>query len=216
MINNLQDLYINNWTLKFHDPGSVQRVIFMVHGWTGDENSMWVFGSRMPKDALLIAPRAPYVSKHTELSGYSWVEERASGFSSLAMFDPAVEAFSSLLAELSARFPAADFGSFGMAGFSQGGAFSTAFAMRNPGRVDRLAMLASFLPEESEAALPALAGKPVFIAHGTQDETVPIERARSAREQLTAAGAQVRYCESEIGHKLAANCAAELAEFFKT
>lgn len=215
MITDLQDLQLGNWTLKVYEPSDVRRVIFLVHGWTGDENSMWVFANRLPKDALLIAPRAPHVSKHADLAGYSWVEERASGFSSLEMFQPAVGVFAGLVDELAVRYSAADFGSFGMVGFSQGAAFSVAYAMENPTRVSRLAMLAGFLPEQSGNAATALAGKPVFIAHGTKDETVPIKRARSAREQLTAAGARIQYCESEIGHKLGATCFAELAEFFK-
>lgn len=214
MFPELHDLQVGEWRLKTRLIENPSRVLFLVHGWTGDENSMWVFANRMPKDALLIAPRAPYVSKHSDLAGYSWVEDRAEGFSSLGMFDPAVDAFDRLLNELAARFPAADFGSFGMTGFSQGAAFCAAFAMRHPEKVSRLAMLAGFLPEESQAALPALAGKPVFIAHGSKDETVPIERARAAREQLTVAGAEIRYCESEIGHKLGANCAAELESFY--
>jgi phospholipase/carboxylesterase len=214
MIADLQDLAIGDWTLKLHVPATGSRVIFMVHGWTGDENSMWVFAQRMPKDALLIAPRAPYVSKHSDLAGYSWVEERASGFSTLEMFEPAVQAFGKLVEQLTAKYSEADFSSFDMVGFSQGSAFSAAYAMRNPSRVGKLAMLAGFLPEQSGDALTALAGKPVFIAHGTKDETVPIERARNAREQLGQVGAKVQYCESEIGHKLGANCFSELAAFF--
>jgi phospholipase/carboxylesterase len=214
MFPDLQDLKIGNWTLKAREVDKPSRVIFLVHGWTGDENSMWVFANRMPKEALLIAPRAPYVSKHPELAGYSWVEQRGESFSSLDLFGPAVSAFSELINELTDWYPSADFSSFAMVGFSQGGAFSAAFAMRRADRVSRLAMLASFLPEESSEALPALAGKPMFIAHGTRDETVPIERAQAARQQLAAAGASVRYCESEIGHKLGANCAAELVTFF--
>lgn len=216
MLANLTDLQIESWALKVRQPEGVDspRVILLIHGWTGDENSMWVFAPRLPKDALLIAPRSPYVSKHPQFSGYSWVEQRADGFSSLAMFAPALDAFDGLLAQLAARFPQADFGSLGLAGFSQGAAFSAAFAMRHRQRVSRLAMLAGFLPEASGPALAALAGLPVFVAHGSKDETVPIERAQAARRQLSAAGAQVRYCESEVGHKLGANCAAQLAEFF--
>lgn len=216
MLADLQDLKIDGWHLKFHEPAGdgPHKVILLVHGWTGDEHSMWVFAPRLPKDALLIAPRAPYPSNHPEIAGYSWVQQRADGFSTLEMFAPAVDAFEALLPQLAAHFPQADFASFGMAGFSQGSAFSVAYAVRNAERLQRLAMLAGFLPEASEAALPALAGKPVFIAHGTQDQTVPVARAYAARDQLTAAGAQVRYCESEVGHKLGANCVAELANFF--
>lgn len=217
MFANLADLQIEGWALKVRQPEGVEspRVILLIHGWTGDEKSMWVFAPRLPKDALLIAPRAPYVSKHLQFSGYSWVEQRADGFSSLAMFAPALDVFDGLLAQLAVRFPQADFGSLGLAGFSQGAAFSAAFAMRHRQRVGRLAMLAGFLPEASGPALAALAGLPVFVAHGTKDETVPIERAQAARQQLTAVGAQVRYCESEAGHKLGANCVAELADFFR-
>jgi phospholipase/carboxylesterase len=213
MFPDLQDLQIGGWTLKARAGEKLSGVIFLVHGWTGDENSMWVFANRMPKDALLIAPRAPYFSKHAELAGYSWVQERGEGFSSLAMFDPAVAAFGDLLNDLALQFPDANSAIFDMVGFSQGAAFSAAFAMRHPERVGKLAMLAGFLPEQSEAGLPSLAGKSVFIAHGTKDETVPLARAQAARQALSTAGARVRYCESQIGHKLGANCATELASF---
>lgn len=216
MLADLQDLTIDAWHLKIRQPvgDGPQPVILLIHGWTGDEHSMWVFAPRLPKNALLIAPRALYPSNHPEIAGYSWVPQRADGFSTLEMFAPAVDAFEDLLPKLASHFPKADFSGFGMMGFSQGSAFSVAYAARNAASVERLAILAGFLPEASQAALPALAGKPIFIAHGTQDQTVPVSRAYAARDQLAAAGAQVRYCESEVGHKLGANCVAELAEFF--
>jgi len=43
------------------------------------------------------------------------------------------------------------------------------------------------------------------VAHGTQDQLVPIDRARTSIELLEQAGAQVTYCEDEVGHKLSAN-----------
>ncbi len=216
MLNDLTDLQINTWTLKLRLPpgDGPHPVIFLIHGWTGDENSMWVFAPRLPKDALLIAPRAPYISKHPDIAGYSWVAERGADFSRLPDFDPAIAAFNELIKELSSRYPA-NFARFGMIGFSQGGAFSAAYALSHRERVRKLAMLASFLPEGSEAAISErLKGLPVFIAHGNKDETVPVARARQAKEVLEAGGAQVSYCESEIGHKLGANCFKELAEFF--
>ena len=211
-----RDLAIGNWTLKVRMPDGdgPHPVIFLIHGWTGDEKSMWVFSSRMPRNALLIAPRAPYVSKHPEFVGYSWVPERGQSFSSLDMFQAAIESFEGLLAQLPDFLPGA-FNKFGMMGFSQGAAFSYAFALRNPLRVNRLASLAGFLP--SDATNPVLlASIPIFIAHGTEDETVPVSMARSARSSLEGAGVKVSYCESEIGHKLGANCAKQLGEFFQS
>ncbi len=212
----LTDLELDGWTLKVRlplDGSEPRRVIWMIHGWTGDERSMWVFAARMPKEALLLAPRAPYPSQHAELDGYSWVTRRSGEFSPLAAFQPALESFGGLLAAVAAHYPSADFSRAGFVGFSQGAAFSFAWALSQPQQVARLAALAGFLPGGAEGQLARLAGLPVFIAHGTQDETVPVQLARQAQEQLAAAGAQVQYCEAETGHKLAADCARGLAEF---
>ncbi|MEX1143574.1 MAG: alpha/beta fold hydrolase [Anaerolineales bacterium] len=212
------DLQLAGWTLKVRPPaqgGEPHPVIFLVHGWTGDERSMWVFAQRMPRAALLIAPRAPFVSNNPDLGGFSWVESRAAEFSQLPAFDPAVEAFDDLLAALAAHYPAADFTRFGLVGFSQGGAFGFAYAMRHPQKVSRLAALAGFLPSGSEAQLSVLENIPVLIAHGSKDETVPVTKAREAQTAFAQAGVAVQYCEADTGHKLGAKCFTQLAEFFR-
>jgi phospholipase/carboxylesterase len=176
---------------------------------------MWVFAPHLPRSALLVAPRAPYVSNHPEIGGYSWVERRAGEFSELPAFNPALDAFNELLTKIVTKYPSVDISRFGMVGFSQGAAFCFAYAMRNPQRVSRLAALAGYLPPGSEGQLSALAKMPVFIAHGINDETVPITKAHAARDELTKAGVNVQYCEAHTGHKLGANCFAQLAGFFR-
>jgi phospholipase/carboxylesterase len=54
---------------------------------------------------------------------------------------------------------------------------------------------------------------PVFIAHGTQDETVPVAAARQAREVYTRLGAQVTYGEYPTGHKLTTQAMADLKQW---
>jgi phospholipase/carboxylesterase len=80
-----------------------------------------------------------------------------------------------------------------------------------------LAGLAGFLPEGSADWVGSrrLDGLPVFIAHGAQDELVPVVRARQAVETLQQAGAQVTYCEDDVGHKLSANCFRALQAFYE-
>jgi phospholipase/carboxylesterase len=212
----LRDLQIGDWTLKLRFPQGEgpHPVIFLIHGWTGDERSMWVFAPRLPKNALLIAPRAPYISKHPDLlGGYSWVQEHDPDWNKLRDFAPAVSAFDDLIAELATQVPG-DFGQFGIVGFSQGAAMSFAYSLQHPQRVQRLASLAGFLPAGNGDASSALKDKQIFIGHGTKDESVPIAMAHTARETLEAAGAKVQYCEGDVAHKLAANCARELQEFF--
>ena len=102
-----------------------------------------------------------------------------------------------------------------MIGFSQGAAMSNLLAFLYPQRIRKTGILAGFVPsglDELVAQRP-LAGKPFFVAHGTNDETVPIDRARASIEVLEQAGAQVTYCEDEVGHKVSLNCLKALRSF---
>jgi phospholipase/carboxylesterase len=101
-------------------------------------------------------------------------------------------------------------------GFSQGAAMCSLLAFLYPERIRKVGILAGFVPgglEELIARRP-LAGKPFFVVHGTKDQMVTIERARSSIEVLEQAGAQVTYCEDEVGHKVSVTCLRALKKFF--
>ena len=209
-------LDLQGWKLRLRiPPGSGPHpVTLLLHGWTGDENAMWVFASRLPSEQLLIAPRAPYPAA---AGGYSWHPPLPSGASwpRLDAFRPAVEALLALMDGWPGS-PAVDFRSLRLVGFSQGAALVYAFALLHPRRVSALAALAGFLPTDAPEHLPSepLAGLPVFITHGRADPLVPVAQARRAVEVFQSAGAQVTYCESDAGHKLSAACYRALEAFF--
>jgi predicted esterase len=77
-------------------------------------------------------------------------------------------------------------------------------------------ILAGFVPAELENLVSQrpLAGKSFFVAHGTRDEAVTIDRARGSIEILEQAGAQVTYCEDNVGHKVSVTCLRALKQFF--
>jgi phospholipase/carboxylesterase len=172
---------------------------------------MWVFAARLPKDYLLIAPRGMYP---TSRGGYGWHPRDEQGEAWVDDFRPAIEALLELLTP--DRFPKANFSQLRLVGFSQGAALTYTFAFLYPGQVISLAGLAGFMPEGASALArnKPLKEKPVFVAHGTKDDQVPIERGRQAVEILELAGAQVVYCEDEVGHKLSAACFRGLQTFF--
>jgi predicted esterase len=53
-----------------------------------------------------------------------------------------------------------------------------------------------------ELDLGGLEGYPVAIGHGTHDQVIGVEWGRQARDRLEAAGADVTYRESPIGHSV--------------
>ena len=81
-----------------------------------------------------------------------------------------------------------------LGGFSQGAVMSYALALgRSPEKRP-----AALLPLD----LNGLQGFPVSIAHGTLDPVIPVDYSRAARDVLAAAGADVAYHESPLGHTI--------------
>jgi phospholipase/carboxylesterase len=207
---------VNDFVIKIRQPegNGPFPVVMLLHGWTGDENSMWVFGSQLPQHYLLIAPRAPYISKHPEYGGYSWVERSSGNYPWFEDFRPSLPALDALLDELSRQYEG-DFSKINLTGFSQGAALSYVFALLNPVRINKVAGLAGFLPLHSDEIVEAepLNGTSIFMAHGRQDETVPLSMAHEAKDKLTRAGGIVSLCESDAGHKLGSECFKAFLEF---
>ena len=206
-VNNTDLITFNGWTLRVRPSQSPSaRLLLLIHGWTGDEDSMWVFTRGLSPNYWMIAPRAPH---RAEPGGFSWRPHQAKTFGqpSLEMLKPAVESLIRLIDEYSASVNL-DAQQIDLMGFSQGAALVNLVGMLYPQRVRKMGVLAGFVPSGLEAIIEQkpLLGKVVFVAHGTRDELVPIDRARSSIELLETAGAQVTYCEAEIGHKLSAAC----------
>jgi phospholipase/carboxylesterase len=201
-----------DWTLRLRPPsGGSGRVLLMLHGWTGDENSMWAFARDLPATDWLIAPRAPYLAP----SGYSWraTHQGWPGFDDL---QPSAARLLDLLDRWGIANGVAT-SQVDLIGFSQGAAMCVTFSLVYPSRIGRLALLAGFAPPGADHFIAdrPLAGKSVFVAHGLQDERVPVEYARFTVQFLESCGASVSYCESETGHKVGAECRRELADFFR-
>lgn len=203
-------------TCKYKTPpgDGPHPVILLLHGLTGNEDSMWVFASRLPDNFLKIAIRAPYSSM---LNGYSWTEKRAMGsWPEVSNFQPAIDK----LLEFAASWdesPGAEFTRFRLMGFSQGAALSYTMALMHPERIQAVAGLSGFAPDgiKQEFQGKLLSGMPVFVSHGTKDDIVPVARARQGVRLLEEFGADVTYCEDDVGHKLSANCFNGVEVFFE-
>ncbi|MFZ5855719.1 MAG: alpha/beta hydrolase [Chloroflexota bacterium] len=213
----------DDWTLRVRTPARTPaRLLLMLHGWTGDENSMWVFARNFPTDSLLLAPRAPHPAPQ---GGFSWRPHREGthGRPSLDDLRESAEALIRLVDAYAAKACAepsqsvsVDASQFDVMGFSQGAALSNVLTCLYPHRIRKAGILAGFMPSGMEeiVAQKPLAGKTIFVAHGTQDNMVPIDRARASMTLLEQAGAHVTYCEAEVGHKVSADCLRGLESFF--
>jgi len=207
---------IDDWHLLVHLPEGEGPfpVVMLNHGWKGDERVMWVFSGQIPDVFAVIAPRGSCASRDGE--GYGWVHHEWDGYSTLEDFTPAVDDFVDLLDQLPDHFPV-DVSRVHLVGFSQGAAMSYCLGALHPHRVWSVAGLAGFVPEglaDLEAFQP-YADIAVYIAHGTQDETVPVQMMYAGMQVLTDLGQRdLVYCESDVGHKLNAGCLRGLGHFY--
>jgi phospholipase/carboxylesterase len=205
---------IDGWTVRLRPgPGAPAAVLLALHGLTGDERSLDIFTSRIPANTFVLSPRAPLAAS----PGFSWLAR------TVTTPHPQASEFGPIVGELERRIPAwlAQLGisatlPIQLMGFSQGAALCLRLVFSTPRRYLKIAVLSGFLPEGegSESLLPDLSGVNFFIAHGTQDETVPVAEARRMAARLDQARASVIYCEDAVGHKLGPSCFRGLTEFF--
>ena len=98
-----------------------------------------------------------------------------------------------------------------LAGFSQGGAIVLQTGLRYPERLGGIMALSTYLPlhEKLNEASPANRDVPIFMAHGSHDDIIPLPKAEASKDLLVKAGYPVEWrtypmphsvCPEEIGH----------------
>jgi phospholipase/carboxylesterase len=203
------------WTFRVRAPqasAEPRPVLLLFHGWTGNENSMWIFARRIARTAWKVAPRG-LVS--APAGGFGWQPAGQDAPLALSDYQKVVDQLLEGIDRWSSE-QQIDASCLDVMGFSQGAVMAYALGLLHPERVRLTGALAGYLPARwmAEAPLERVKNKRYYIAHGTQDDTIPVELGREASSQLEAAGARVAYCEAPVGHKLSANCLNGLEEFF--
>lgn len=99
-------------------------------------------------------------------------------------------------------------------GFSQGAIMSFSVSLTHPEKMAGIvAMSGRVLPEivPHIAAPEALRDLPIFVAHGTEDQVLPIHHGRAARELLQQLPVALTYREYPIGHQISDQSLADIA-----
>jgi len=174
---------------------------------------MAIFMTKLPDQFLLLIPRGLFRNKD---GGFSWYSENLKGWPSIDAFTPAIDGLVEIMANWPITAPWGNFDRIRLAGFSQGAALAYAFTLLHPIRVMAVAGLAGFLPEGIETLHQnqELNKLNVYVSHGVNDRIVPISKARQAAQIFDTMGARITFCESDVGHKLAAHCYKGLEMFF--
>ena len=185
----------------------------LIHGWSGNEKSMSIFSTALPKDQFLFFPRGPVVLGE---NSFAWVDihaKRMPTFNDYAKVSSALH--TSIFELLKITNPSNPIKKVNLIGFSQGAAVCSVLSKLFPESINKVALLAGFLPANPpNYADRTLSKIKYYIAHGTQDKLVEFNKALELKEYLEKSGADIIFCQEELGHKIGSNCLRNLREFF--
>jgi phospholipase/carboxylesterase len=183
--------------------GDPQGALVLLHGRATDENDLFPLLDVFDPERRLvgITPGGPLALPP---GGRHWYALRELGYPPPETFIPTYERLSEWLDAVPEAY-GAPIDRTVLGGFSQGAVMSYALGLGRgrPAPAGILA-LSGFMPtvEGFELDLDNREGFPVAIGHGTNDPVIGVEWGRDARDRLTAAGADVLYRESPMGHSL--------------
>ena len=104
-----------------------------------------------------------------------------------------------------------------LAGFSQGGAIALQAGLRHGERLAGVVALSTYLPLEDSLDREAAAANkrtPIFMAHGTQDQVIPVQLAEASKRALEQRGYDVAWQTWPMPHSVCAEEVEELGGFF--
>lgn len=182
-------------------PDSAAPLVIFVHGRAGKLGVMAPFYRLPPDDWHRIAVQAPLADP---LGGFSWweMQEPTESDRRAAQIENARSLLAGFLIE-AIRWYQIRPSWICLLGFSQGGAVASLLLHDPQLPLHAAGLLASFaLTPGEHQPRGAAAGRSVFIAHGTEDQAVPIEKARQGAIMLRESGAALTFIEDPVGHKV--------------
>jgi phospholipase/carboxylesterase len=180
--------------------------IIALHGWGANAHDLLGLAPMLfDGKAIVLCPQGPVqVPIGGGMMGYGWFPLSPGKPPDVAAFQNGADRLRRFVDEAVPRY-GADPRRTVILGFSQGGVMAYELALRDPQRFAGIVALSTWLPEQLVPTLPKQPeheGFPVLVIHGTNDSTLPVERARESREALRPFGVSMTYREFDMGHEI--------------
>ena len=192
-----------------------RRALILLHGVGSNEQDLFGIAPHLPDDLLILSPRGPLT---LGAGRYAWYEVDFS--TGKPVFNASQETQSrelilQFIRQVKQKY---NLDEVYLGGFSQGGIMSYSIGLSHPTEVTGIISLSGRLLAEIRPSVKPgkdLQNLKVFIAHGTQDGTLPVHYAREASAYLKELGIQPTYHEFEMGHQLNNQVLAELVNWLR-
>lgn len=179
-----------------------QKVLILLHGVGSNEQDLFSLAAFLPDTVTVISPRGPFI---LDTQRYAWYQvDFSTGKPEINAPQELVsrEKLTGFIEQVKEKYKAAE---VYLGGFSQGAIMSYTIGLTNPAAVTGILSFSGRILQQIRPLVkygPALEQLKVFVAHGTEDGTLPVHYAREAKLYLEQAGVKLSYHEFETGHQL--------------
>jgi phospholipase/carboxylesterase len=200
----LKQLSLTHLAAAAREPDAEQPpLLILAHGVGANEQDLMGLAPYADPRFMVISVRAP---RRYQYGGFSWfdINWQASGFSiDTAQAVAGWELLQRFTREAVAAY-GADPARVYLAGFSQGAITSLGATLTDPGLVaGTVVMSGRWMPEIApQTDQAAIAGKPLLVVHGEQDNVIPVRYGREIRDYLQTLPVELTYREYRMGHEV--------------
>ena len=167
---------------------------------------------------MVICPQAPLETPiGPESVGYAWYPMSMGGPPDIDTILASRRKLEVFVDQCAQSYPI-DPQKFGILGFSQGGVIAYSLALAIPTRFTALVVLSSWLPKELLPRIEINAGVqslPTLVQHGTEDQSIQVDRARTSVEMLRQLKVPLTYREYQMGHEISAQSLSDLSAWLE-
>lgn len=183
------------------NPAEKPPLLVLMHGYGSNEEDLMSLASQLDRRFFSASVRAPY---SLAFGGYAWckLSETESGLDfDMNEAKSSADRVEKLIGELVEKY-ALDPARIYVMGFSQGAALSLILALNHPGKIAGAVVMSGKYPDPLIAPEnpEQLKDMPIFVAHGLNDDVLPIGEGHLIRDKLSLFPVALSYHEYLMGH----------------
>lgn len=179
-----------------------KKAIILLHGVGSNEQDLFSLADHLPPDFYVISARGQFT---LGAGRYAWYNVDFS--TGKPVYNAAQEASSrkiirEFMEQVKRKY---NLDEIYLGGFSQGAIMSYSIGLTHPNEVKGVIALSGRVLDEIKPVVAKeeyLQRLKVFVAHGVQDNTLPVHYAREAKYYFEDLGVQLTYKEYPMGHQL--------------
>ncbi|WP_052324155.1 alpha/beta hydrolase [Flavihumibacter sp. ZG627] len=179
-----------------------KKAVILLHGVGSNEKDLFSLAPQLPQEFFIISPRGPYTLGEGRYAWYNVDFSTGKPIINAEQETASRELIRTFIREIKQNY---DLDEVYLGGFSQGAIMSYSIGLIHPTEVQGIITLSGRILDEIKPFVKKddyLQKLRIFIAHGIQDNTLPIHYARAAKDYIDDLGAQLTYHEYPIAHQI--------------